>query len=316
MNEFEIINKYFANQIVRRKDVILGIGDDAAIVQVPEGHVLLATTDTLVEGVHFQKKTLPFDIGYKSLAVNLSDLAAMGAEPCWMTLAITMPEANKKWLQAFSCGLFQLAEKFNIALIGGDTTRGPLTITIHLNGYALEKNIIRRDTAHVGDQIYVSGTLGDAGLGLEIELNNKSISNSDAQFLLSRLNRPTPRIELGLALRGIATSAIDISDGLLADLQHILDRSNVGATIAPKHLPLSSALIENLSLLDAQKMALIAGDDYELCFTVPKELEDRCLQQAKQLNIPVKCIGEIEANLGLRLKDYSEKINLSGYKHF
>jgi len=221
INEFELIKRYFQQTIVSRRDVVCGIGDDAALLQCSPEQLLVVSTDTLIEGVHFPQTTTAQDLAYKALAVNLSDLAAMGAEPAWFTLALTLPTPDPSWLAHFSQGLFQLAQQFNIQLVGGDTTRGPLSITIQVLGQVPAHQALLRQGAQAGDKIYVSGTLGDAGLGLEVSLGKRQVSETASQFVLQRLNRPFPQVQLGLALRGLASSAIDISDGLLADLDHL-----------------------------------------------------------------------------------------------
>lgn len=310
LTEFDLIKQYFSQQSVKRSDVLVGIGDDAALVTVPKDHLLATSIDTLVAGIHFPESTHPADIAYKALAVNLSDLAAMGAEPSWITLALTLPKADPDWLAAFSKGLFSLANQFNVQLIGGDTTRGPLTVTIQINGFVPEGKAIRRNGAKIGDKIYVSGTLGNAGLGLQVALKKIEVPEADEQFALLCLNRPSPQIALGITLRDIANSAIDISDGLLADLNHILEESNVGACIELDKLPLSNILLNHLSLSDAQEMALTAGDDYELCFTVPAEHE------SVLANKNCYCIGTIEEKKGLRISGEHKKLTKKGFQHF
>lgn len=315
LDEFQLIEKYFSVNPRNRSDVVVGIGDDSALVNVPKGYHLALSMDTLVKDIHFSDNTSAFDVAYKALAVNLSDLAAMGAEPAWIILSLTMPEFNQNWLSEFSNGLFYLAKQFNLQLIGGDTTRGPLSVTIQAHGFIPAYQGLRRDGAKVGDKIYVSGTLGDAGLGLAVQLQQFNISENDKFFVLNRLNQPTPRVQLGIFLRDIATSAIDISDGLLADLNHILNKSKVGATIHAKDLPLSSALL-NLPSEDAYNLALTAGDDYELCFTIPEENEEKLILRLKDLKLNCCCIGSIEDQLGLRISGPPLNIKNLGFKHF
>lgn len=315
LDEFSLIEKYFKNQKMSRPDVLLGIGDDAALVNIPSNCQLVLSMDTLIEGIHFPSLTSPFDIGYKALAVNLSDLAAMGAEPAWLMLALTLPEVNTQWLDEFTNGLYQLANQFNVQLIGGDTTRGPLAVTIQVHGFVPPHQALCRHGAKVGDKIYVSGTLGDAGLGLQIALNNSNLPIQDKLFVLQRLNKPTPRIRLGILLREIATSAIDISDGLLADLNHILKSSHVGAHITAKNIPLSHVL-QNLPLAEAQQLSLTAGDDYELCFTIPPENEKELMLRLYDLEINCCCIGKIEKEPGLRISGFSGDLPSLGFQHF
>lgn len=306
MNEFDLIQHFFAAQ-KHRPDVLLGIGDDAALLTIPAHQSLVVSIDTLVAGVHFPVNTNPEDIGYKALAVNLSDLAAMGAEPAWATLALTLPNADENWLKQFCAGFFNLANQYQVQLIGGDTTRGPLTITVQAHGFVESKHVLRRDQAQVGDLIYVTGTLGDAGLALQQLQNNIPPNN----YLLQRLNRPTPRIDMGLELTKISKCAIDISDGLAADLNHILVASKVGVKINVDQLPKNKHVTSEL--------ALTAGDDYELCFTIAPHYQNEVTKIAAKLNCPCTCIGIIEKPPGLRLQyaDGSEcNIALKGYQHF
>jgi len=322
LSEFDLISRYFGqggalNQ--RRPDVELGIGDDAAIVNIPAGQSLVMSLDSLVSGVHFPENTAAEDIAYKALAVNLSDMAAMAAEPNWLLLGLTLPQADAAWLESFSYGLSQLANQYGLALIGGDTTHGPLTVSVQVNGLVPQGQALKRSGACPGDLIYVSGQLGDAGLGLKLALGELDIELSPQrqQYFLQRLNRPTPRIELGLALRGLATAAIDVSDGLLADLGHILKASAVGATINIEKLPVAA----ELRTLSEQwwPLPLTAGDDYELCFTLPVESQVEFERAIQSLECPCHCIGRIEAEQGLKLLLNGGKIdteNLKGYLHF
>jgi thiamine-monophosphate kinase len=307
MHEFELIQHYFQHKN-KRTDVLLGIGDDAALCQVPPDMALAVSVDTLVAGVHFPLDAMAADIGYKALAVNLSDLAAMGATPAWFTLALTLPKADEKWLHAFSEGLTELAHSADIGLIGGDTTRGPLSITVQVMGLVPAGQALRRDRARPGDWVYVTGTLGDAGLGLCV--HEYALSAVHQAYVRARLHRPTPRMAWGLALRGLAQCAIDISDGLAADLGHILSRSGCGAEITLTHLPLSDAL-RTLPAPQAWALALGAGDDYELCFTLAPE-------QAARLTFPCTRIGTISAVPGLRCFDENNQLWTppSGYRHF
>lgn len=298
MNEFQLIDHFFSRHQTKRKDVILGIGDDAALLQPPAGQVLAISTDTLVADIHFFADAAPKEIGYRSLAVNLSDLAAMGAEPAWVMLSITLPNADEKWLQDFSQGFFQLIDQYNLQLVGGDTTKGPLSITVQVIGFVPPDKALKRNGAKPGDKVYVTGTLGDAGLALQ---SKKSYA-------------PIPRVQIGLALRGIATSCIDISDGLAADLNHILAASHVAAQIIVDDLPLSAEL-KKLPPKEAWSLALSAGDDYQLCFTVPPQHES----QLKNVNDQIKYIGVIEQGSGLQLKQRNGQIFMlekTGFKHF
>jgi len=318
-SEFSLIEAYFAHGAAERADVTLPIGDDAAAVCVPAGHELLVSVDTLVSGVHFPEFTAAYDIAYKALAVNLSDMAAMGAEPAWMTLAITMPNSEAAWLAEFSRGLFDLAQAHGVALIGGDTTQGPLTISIQIMGFAPTGQCLKRGGAQVGDLVYVSGQIGDAGLGLALVQARAvpSFCSSNQSYFIQRLNRPTPRIGLGLALRSLATAAIDVSDGLAADLGHILERSGVGACLNISALPIAKACHDDAI---AWQSALIAGDDYELCFTVPPQQTQMIEALALSLNCPLTCIGEIEFEQGLRMRSADSQVfpmkKNKGYQHF
>lgn len=310
MNEFDIINHFFKEQTLHRADVILGIGDDCAITQPPKDHELLITTDTLVSGVHFLTNTAAYDIGHKSLAVNLSDLAAKGAEPAWVTLALTLPEANESWLKAFCSGFFSLANRYNVALIGGDLTRGPLAINIQAMGFTPKNKTIRRSGANVGDLIYVTHTLGDAALGLAFLQNTIAIPVKHQPYAIQRHLHPEPRIDIGNKIRNIATSSIDISDGLYADLSHILENSHVGAVVDIEKLPLSDAMRASVTQDKAIEFALTGGDDYELCFTAPAHhpIPDDCT-----------CIGSITETPGLLLQPDNKKnavLVKTGYQHF
>jgi len=317
MKEFDFIAELQKQLFPRHHEVILGIGDDAALCTVPPRMHLVTSVDTVVSGVHFPNDTSAFEIGYKALAVNLSDLAAMGASPRWMTLALTCPHFEPTWLAEFTQGLLTLATQHQVSLIGGDTTAGYLTVTIQVAGVVPAGLALLRSGAQVGDAIYVTGTLGDAGLGLLAGVQHKLYLPIEAQqFVKNRLNRPTPRVSEGLALRGIAHSAIDISDGLAADLGHILTASGVGASLVVENLPLSPVLRQYVSQQHAAMLALTAGDDYELCFTVPPARE-HLLPHALPSGNYTK-IGMIEAVLGLRclLAGQPFVLNKTGYEHF
>ena len=318
MSEFSLIERWFTSLTPQRDDVSLGIGDDCAVLNCPEQQQLLVSIDTLVEGVHFFADVDPEALGHKALAVNLSDLAAMAATPAWFTLALTLPERNEAWLQRFSQGLLGLAQQHNIQLVGGDTTRGPLSISIQVHGFAERNKAVRRDGAKVGDHIFVSGSLGDAGAALQQRLGSwqaTELSVADKQYLQQRLERPTPRNNLTALLRRYANAAIDISDGLLADLGHILKRSQVGARINVDQLPLSPVL-KKLTPEQAQGLALMSGDDYELCFTVAAEHVSAVLAESDDIH----CIGKITADERCELVNtQGESIstpNNRGYDHF
>ncbi|MDP4157716.1 MAG: thiamine-phosphate kinase [Bacillota bacterium] len=314
LTEFDLIARIRA-RAGTRDDVLLGIGDDAAILRVPPGHDLVVSTDTLNVGVHFPPDTAPSDIGWKALAVNLSDLAAMAATPAWCTLNLTMPDADRVWLDAFLDGFLALAAQHDVALVGGDTTRGPLSITMTVHGFAPHDAALRRSGARVGDEVWISGTLGDASAGLRQWRASRPIDSG----LRVRLDRPTPRIELGLALRGIASACIDVSDGLLADLGHVLVASGVGATIEVAMLPTSPALQSAFDETSRIAMQLGGGDDYELCFTALPERARDVIAAAAQADVAVTRIGRIEARQGLRMRGHDGVVGdapATGYRHF
>ncbi len=313
-SEFDIIARYFLRQRPVRDDVLLGIGDDAALLQVPAGQQLVVAVDTLVAGCHFPEQTSAADIGYKALAVNLSDLAAMGATPAWATLSLTLPTVDTAWLQAFSDGFFSLADEYGLALVGGDTTRGPLSVTVQVHGFIEPGKALRRDAANPGDAVFVSGTPGEAACALKQILLGETPGDS----LLQRLNRPQPRVALGRGLVGLASAAIDVSDGLLADLGHLLAASGCGATLWPDRLPCSPAL-QAVSIEQALDCQLNGGDDYELCFTLPVEHREKLAEMQARHKVPLHEIGVVEARSGLRCifaDGRSEIPDVHGYDHF
>jgi len=311
LNEFEIIRRYFKRAQPARDDVLVGIDDDAAVLRVPAGSDLVSAIDTLVEGRHFPVGTAPQDIGWKALAVNLSDMAAMGAAPAWFTLALTVPDVDEAWLQAFADGLFELADGHAVALVGGDTTRGPLTVSIAIHGLVPRQGALLRRGAQAGDIVCVTGTLGDAALALQRTLRGESVDDALAQ----RLSRPQPRLAAGRALRPLAHAGIDVSDGLAADLTHILQASGVGATLEVDKLPLPPPLRE-LASAEAARLALSGGDDYELCVCLP-EAQFAPAQAAVAEGLTP--IGRIETEPGLRLVDAAGRsfaLQRAGYAHF
>lgn len=318
-SEFNLIEKYFT----RPSKVDLGVGDDAALFSVAEGMQIAVSTDMLVAGTHFFHDAAPYDIGWKVLAVNVSDMAAMGAKPKWATLAISLPHAEESWLADFSRGFFACAEEFKVALIGGDTTRGPLNISVTILGEAPYGKALRRDGAKAGDDIWVSGNLGNAALGLA-HLQNKlhtafNLDDGYIEFCLNALHRPQPRVSLGLALTNLAHSAIDISDGLLSDLGHILKASNVGAEIRLDKLPCSLFISKHLHEKQIQQYILAGGDDYELCFTAPQKHRQLINALSAELKLPISLIGTIHNESGLvALDQNNHKITLekTGYDHF
>lgn len=315
LGEFELIRRFFTRQSVKRMGTLLGVGDDCALVRPGPQADLAVTVDTLVEGVHFLPGTDPERLGHKALAVNLSDLAATGAEPAWATLALTLPQAEESWLTGFAKGFLGLAERYGVELIGGDTTRGPLSITVQAMGLVQAGKALRRSTARVGDRVYLTGELGAAGLGLKILLRKTDIEAPEA---VAHLEQPDPRVLVGLALIGVANACIDVSDGLTADLGHILKMSNVGATLKWSHLPLSASVRRYVEANDDWSMPLQAGDDYELCFTVAPECEGELERRMATLNCPCARIGRIESQPGLRLEKDGQILDLTaiGYQHF
>ncbi|KAF1014010.1 MAG: Thiamine-monophosphate kinase [Stenotrophomonas maltophilia] len=315
--EFALIDRIRA-RTSEREDVPLGIGDDAALLQPRANEHLVVTADTLNSGVHFPEETAPFDIGWKTLAVNLSDLAAMGARPAWCTLALSLPEAREDWIEAFAEGFFALADQHDIALVGGDTTRGPLSLSVTAMGQVAPGQALRRDRARVGDDVWVSGTLGDAAGVLRLwQQGALKVATAtllgDYETLRLRLLRPTPRVTLGLRLRAFAHAAVDVSDGLLADLGHITARSGVGAEINADLLPVSPALRELLGHEAARDCALRGGDDYELCFTAAADQRDVLAYLAGSLDLPLTRIGSIVEGQGVRVDGADSE---GGYQHF
>lgn len=313
-SEFDIIERYFMHHGTTRDDIVLGIGDDAALLQAPPARLLVSAVDTLVSGRHFPDNASAFDIGYKALAVNLSDLAAMGAEPAWATLALTLPEIDTAWLQAFADGFFSLADQHRLALVGGDTTRGPLSVSVQVQGFVESASVLRRDAAQSGQAIYVSGTPGDAAFALQALLRGDTVDPT----LLKRLHRPTPRLALGQALGGVATAAVDVSDGLLADLGHILKASGCGATLWPDRLPQSDAL-RSLAGEVALEYQLNGGDDYELCFTVSPQRQAGLARVLEGLPVAVTEIGVVTAGPGIVCQPdngVAYTPDAHGYDHF
>jgi len=318
--EFDLIARYFNRYRTARRDVQLGIGDDCALLTVAEKQLLAVSTDTLVEGIHFLKTIDPADLGYKALAVNLSDLAAMGADPAWVSLALTLPEVNTEWLEAFSDSLFEQLNYYGMQLIGGDTTRGPLSMTLTIQGLIPVDRALTRGGASVGDWIFVTGSLGDSAAGLALLLDQLTVDNAEHRdTLLQRHLRPTPRILQGQALRGLATSAIDISDGLISDLKHVLTASGCGARIDLDALPLSEALLGSVDGDQALKWALTGGEDYELCFTVP-EINRGALDVAlSHLGVDFTCVGQMAPlSEGITFLRSGEPVELDwqGFDHF
>jgi thiamine-monophosphate kinase len=315
-SEFDLIARYFARP---SRSARLGVGDDAALLSPAPGHELAISTDMLVAGRHFLPDADPYWLGHKTLAVNLSDLAAMGATPRWALLALALPEADEAWLDRFSQGLFDLADRHGVELVGGDTTRGPLNLCITILGEVKAGLALRRDGARPGDDIWVSGELGGAALGLRHLLGEMVLADDEAEACLRRLHAPAPRVALGQALLGVAAAAIDVSDGLLADLGHILERSGVGAEIGLGRLPAAAAVAARLDHPRARQCLLAGGDDYELCFTAPPDRREAVEQTGRRAGVAVTRVGQITGQTGLRVRDADGEaihIKVSGYDHF
>jgi len=303
MGEFDLIARYFTRP---SRTAVLGVGDDCALLQPQAGMQLAVSSDMLVQGRHFLSTTPATGLGHKALAVNLSDLAACGAKPLAFTLALAMPSIDEAWLAGFAKGLWALADAHGCELIGGDTTQGPLNICITVLGEVPPGDALLRQHAQVGDDIYVSGTVGDARLALEVFRGNLSLHTADFEAARARMDMPTPRVALGLALRGVANAAIDISDGLLGDLGHILQRSQVGAVIDTVWVQDSAAISDAMQSIPFSKrldFALAGGDDYELLFTAPPDQADEVLAAAEQCGVSVTCIGRITPVPGVQVLD-------------
>jgi len=314
LGEFELISRYFSRPPARR-DVLLGVGDDAALLDVPAGQALAAATDTLVEGRHFLPDAPPESVGHQALAVNLSDLAAMGAEPAWALLALSLPQPDTDWLDGFARGFHALAERVRLSLVGGNTVRGPRVVTVQVLGFVPAALALRRAGARPGDVLYASGTLGDAAAGLEL-LRAGRAADVDSP-LVRRYRFAEPRLALGMALRGVASAAMDVSDGLLGDLDKLCTASGVGAIVHLEKLPLSPALRANFDAAQAERFALGGGDDYELVFTVPvaaaPELETSLGSTGR-----ITRIGEIVTGHGVRCHRAGQTVEpgIAGYDHF
>ncbi len=315
IGEFELIRRFFVAPSAFRPETVLGIGDDCALLRLAPEQDLAITADTLVSGVHFFPDVDPADLGHKVLAVNLSDLAAAGATPGWVTLCLTLPQADASWLQRFHTGFFGLAGRYRVDLIGGDTTRGPLSITVQAMGCVPAGKALRRSGARPGDLIYLTGTVGSAGLGLKRLQGEFASSDSES---LRRLLRPEPRVSVGLALLGLAHACIDVSDGLAADLGHVLVASGVGATIDWDLLPLSPEVRRYVAETGDWRMPLTAGDDYELCFTVPSAQQASVENLSSAWDCSCRRVGIITAGSGLTLMRAGrmEQLPLRGFDHF
>lgn len=318
LTETSLIERYFRACGAQRTDVTLGVGDDAALLRVPADRELVATIDTLVSGVHFPPHTSAASVGHRALAVNLSDLAAMGARPAWALLALTLPQAEEAWLQEFAAGLGALAREHRVALVGGDTTQGPLCVTVQALGLVPPGEALKRSGAAAGDVLFVSGTPGDAAAGLALEQGRLKAPEGARQFLRERFLMPSPRVALGERLRGYASACIDVSDGLLGDAGKLAGASGVAAHIAFESLPLSEALRASVDDEAARRLALSGGDDYELCFAVPSAKVPRLLAELPPERWSYARIGELQAGAGAQVLRHGTVMEFShsGYQHF
>ena len=324
MGEFDLIARIRA-RVALRDDVVLGIGDDAALLAVPPGQQLAVTMDTLNSGVHFPAEAAPADIGWKALAVNLSDLAAMGARPAWCTLSLSLPQSDAAWIDAFLDGFLALARRHDVALVGGDTTHGPLSVSVTAHGFVDPGKVLRRDGARIDDDVWVTGTLGDAAAALaqlRAPASRTTVSEPEgaAGTLRERLDRPTPRVATGLALAGIAHAGIDVSDGLFADLGHVCAASAVGAMIDVDALPASQALLAGFDRDVRRRLQAGGGDDYELCFTTAPDVSARIAEIAAATDVRITRIGRIVAGdcdvHGHTADGAAWSPPLAGYEHF
>ena len=314
LGEFDLIERYFS-RASRRRDVLLGVGDDAALLQVPCDRVLVAATDTLVEGRHFPAGAPPGSIGHQALAVNLSDLAAMGADPAWALLSLSLPEAREAWLEEFAIGLYGLATQHAVEIVGGDTVRGPLVVTMTALGFVEPALALKRSAARPGDVLCISGWPGEAAAGLAVLQGGGAVEAGDR--LVRRYRYAEPRVELGRALRGRATSAMDVSDGLLGDLAKLCRASGVGARVDLERLPVSQELARRHAPADCERFVLFGGDDYELLFTLPPAAAQG-LESELAGGVPLWRIGEIEAGSGVRCLRNGSPVQVpgGGYDHF
>jgi len=319
LGEFDLIRRYFSRIGRARSDVLLGVGDDAALLRMPADTELAAAVDTIVAGRHFPHDSDARSIGHRALAVNLSDLAAMGATPAWATLALTLPSADPDWLERFSGGLADLANAHGVALVGGDTTAGPLTISVQVMGHVARGTALRRSGAHAGDLLAVTGTLGDAGAGLALATgSHTTVDDAVVRELRQRFEYPTPRVEFGATARGTATAAMDLSDGLVGDLPKLACASGLAAHVDVERLPLSSDLQAFASPQRARDWALGAGDDYELLLAVPPDGYAKLASLAAQLDLRLTAIGELRRGTGVSwaLNGANFTPAAHGYDHF
>lgn len=314
LGEFDLIERYFSRSAARG-DVVLGVGDDAALLRVPAGCALVAAVDTLVEGRHFLAHAPPDSVGHQALAVNLSDLAAMGADPAWALLSLSLPESDEAWLQSFAAGLHALADRHGVALVGGDTVRGPRVVTVTALGFVEPQFALRRSGARPGDVLFVSGWPGEAAAGLEALRTGGAQGAEDP--LVRRYRYAEPRLALGRTLRASASAAMDVSDGLYGDLQKLCKASGIRARLDLDHLPVSAELARRHSRADCERFVLFGGDDYELLFTVPAAAAASVAAEWSG-GLPLHRIGVMEAGTGVRCvrSGQIEVVTGSGYDHF
>jgi thiamine-monophosphate kinase len=316
LSEFELIARYFTRPAKR---ALLGVGDDAALFRPASGMTIAASTDMLVAGTHFFADADPQALGHKALAVNLSDLAAMGAQPRWALLSLSLPRTDPRWIARFARGFLALARRHEVDLVGGDTTRGPLNVCVTILGEVPLRHALRRDGAHAGDDVWVSGVLGDAALAVAHRKRRVLLTARELAHCRRRLERPAPRIALGIALRGIARAAIDVSDGLAADLGHICSRSRLAAELRIDALPRSAVVARRAGGALGREVLTAGGDDYELCFTAPRARRKRIEALAARLGLPLTRVGTMRPGHGVRLYDAGgEPLTISrrGFEHF
>jgi thiamine-monophosphate kinase len=322
LGEFELIQRFFMGPHAARtaqSGVILGIGDDAAVLALPPETELVAAVDTVVAGRHFPEGTDARSIGHRALAVNLSDIAAMGATPAWATLALTMPSVDGVWLERFAAGFLDLADANGVTLVGGDTTRGPLTVSVQILGHVPRGTALRRSGARAGDLLAVTGTLGDAGAGLHFVTTPPAAQIRPAALeLIRRFDYPAPRVRFGSVARGVATAAMDLSDGLIGDLPKLAQASGLAAHVAVERLPLSEAMRAAVPATQARDWALAAGDDYELLLAVPAQRYAELKAEADQLNLTLTSIGELRAGDGVTWSLNGREFvpGVQGWDHF
>jgi thiamine-monophosphate kinase len=319
LSEFDLISRFFSQLGARRDDVVLGVGDDGAVLECPPGSQLVAAIDSLVEEVHFPKGSPARSIGHRALAVNLSDLAAMGAQPAWALLALALPAADEAWLTQFSAGLDALARRHEVTLVGGDTTGGKLCVTVQIMGFVPRGAALRRSGGQPGDEVFISGTTGDSAAGLLLEQSRLTVPDAGhAQWLLERFRYPTPRVALGLALRGLASACIDVSDGLLGDCGRLAEASGCGVSLDYAALPVSEALRAAVGEERARELALTGGEDYELCFTVPAAKLEEFAARCPAAQFGWSRIGALRAQRGAVVQRGASVMQVShrGFDHF